>query len=97
MTEAAGLPGPAERFSSLLPIRVAGAAMATGADGSNLIKKCDMARAFGTGRRLAETFGCSTFQRNRTGTSQCLPPEPSQPPRQAFRIASQPARPGPDR
>src|SRR5713101_3666418 len=48
MTEVAGPPGPAERFSSL-PIREADTAMEAGADGSELIIRCDMTQKFGTG------------------------------------------------
>jgi hypothetical protein len=54
MTEDAGPPGPAERFSSL-PIRKADAT-AAGTDGSELIIRCDMSQAFGTGVRSAQAF-----------------------------------------
>src|SRR6266699_1926621 len=74
MTDAAGPPGPVERFSSL-PIREADAAVATGADRSELIVRCDMAQAFDipTGTRTVDV----------------LPPETSWLPRQGFQIAFQ--------
>src|SRR5882757_3957078 len=50
MTEDAGPPGPVERFSSL-PIREADAATAAGTERSELIIRCDMSQAFGTGVR----------------------------------------------
>src|SRR5882724_1261499 len=95
MTDAAGPPGPAERFSSL-PIREADTATMAGAKRSELIIRCDMAYGFGTGvwqRHLAQTFDIP----RQTGQppTDALPREPL--PRQAFRIASQPARSRPDR
>src|ERR1700694_6235097 len=45
MTDVAGPPGAPLRFSSLL-IRAADAAVAAGADGSNLEVNCSMAQAF---------------------------------------------------
>src|SRR5882724_3110845 len=93
MTEDAGPPGPPERFSSL-PIREADATAAAGTDGSELIIRCDMSQAFGTG------VGSAQRSRSReTGQPpmDALPPEPPWLPRQDFQIASQPARPRPDR
>jgi hypothetical protein len=67
MTEDAGPPGPPERFSSL-PIREADATAAAGTGGSELIIRCDMSQAFGTGVGSAQAFEITG---NRTAANGC--------------------------